>query len=51
VQPVLELDVHSAPELVDVKRRRGPVDADLLADRRASSTLKLLRAGAATKGV
>src|SRR5262249_61898131 len=32
VAAVLELDVHPGPELVDVERRRLPVDSDLLAD-------------------
>jgi hypothetical protein len=32
VQAVLELDVHSAPALVDVEWCRRPVDSDLLAD-------------------
>jgi len=32
MKPVLELDVHSHPELLDVERRRLPVDPDLLAD-------------------
>src|SRR5204863_5422780 len=30
-KPVLELDVHAFPELLDVERRARPVDADLLA--------------------
>jgi len=29
---MLELDVQPTPKLVDVERRRGPVDPDLLAD-------------------
>src|SRR5262249_45620960 len=32
VEAVLELDVHAAPELIDVERRRRPVDPDLLPD-------------------
>jgi len=32
VAAVLELDVHPHPELLDVERRRRPVDPDLLAD-------------------
>src|SRR6186997_578386 len=31
-RPVLELDLHAGPELLDVERARGPVDAELLAD-------------------
>src|SRR5512132_2952317 len=30
--PMLELDVHAGPELLNVERARGPVDAELLAD-------------------
>jgi hypothetical protein len=29
---VLELDVHSAPELFDIESHCGPVDSDLLTD-------------------
>jgi hypothetical protein len=32
MKAVLELDVHPPPELVDVERRRVPVDPDLLTD-------------------
>jgi hypothetical protein len=32
VATMLELHVHTAPELVDVERRRRPVDPDLFAD-------------------
>jgi hypothetical protein len=32
VEAVFELDVHSAPELLDIERCIAPVDPDLLAD-------------------
>src|SRR6266540_7341739 len=32
VESVLELDLHASPKLLDIERRRRPVDADLFAN-------------------